>query len=500
MDIFIILFAAYIIMMVVLAFKAKAKTTSTESFSVVKVKKPWVIALTFAGTFMCGATFVGVPAQYYENGLSNLWYQTSQWFPCLISLAIVAPVFQKLSDRLSTLTVSEWIGKRFQSSFLKVFTSIVSLAQLFYIASQLVICGIVFQQMLGWNYTTGVVVCGIILMFYLTIGGTYAHVYINTVQGIIMIVAVLFLFFSGFYFFGNIFETVPAELAAQSTDLIQPLSTTSVTHGSWLAVSGFYLQHLVWVLNPQLMKECQCIGDRKDMKRFVLFTGLALFCVSLMQITGLYARVILGGGITNADDVIPIYLRTVYPPLLAAIICVVIMAAVMSTADGIMCYLASIMGDTLYRRTLIPYLEQRGHKFNAERVDKISLNICRFGVIIVGLLAIPLALKRPPSQVYMITISGAALLGCICGPIFCGLFCRRTSKLAAILGSIGGVICFCIFYFGNVIPQLYLMNGMSGIASIVLTLIFSYILPPMDPTYVDEVMGPKTEKAKKGSH
>lgn len=484
MNLFIVLFAVYLIGMIVLAFKAKSKTTSTESFSVVKVQKPWVIALTFAGTFMCGATFVGVPAQYYTNGLSNLWYQISQWFPCVIALCIVAPAFQKMSEKLGTLTVSEWIGKRYDSSFLKVLTALASLSQIFYIASQLVICGIVFSQVLGWSYTTGVIVCGCILTFYLTLGGTYAHVYINTAQGIIMCCAVLFLVLSGFYFFGNIFDTIPAQLAAQSTDLIQPLSTTSVTHGSWLAVLGFFLQHLVWVLNPQLMKEVQCLKSQREMKKFVLFTGLFLFIVSMMQLTGLYARVVLGGSVANADDVIPIYLQTVYPKALAAVLCVVIMAAVMSTADGIMCYLATIMGDTLYRRTLVPYLREHGHTISEKKADKVSFNICRFGVIFIGLLAIPLALRRPPSQVYMITISGAVLLGCICGPIACGLFCKRTSKLAAILGSIGGMVCFCIFYFGNVIPQLYLMNGMCGVMSILLTLLFSYLLPPMDPIYI----------------
>lgn len=493
MNYFSVLIVAYIIGMLLLGFKAKAKTTSTESFSVVKVQKPWVIALTFAGTFMCGATFVGVPAQYYTNGLSNLWYQISQWFPCLITLCIVAPAFQKLSDKMGTLTASEWLGKRYNSGFLKVLTSVVSLAQVFYIASQLVICGIVFSQMLGWSYPIGVIVCGCVLIAYLCLGGTYAHVYINTIQGIIMCIAVLFLVLSGFYFFGNIFETIPAALAQQSTDLIQPLSTTSVTHGSWLAVLGFYLQHLVWVLNPQLLKEVQCLKSPKDMKKFVLFTGLFLFIVSLMQLTGLYARVVLGGGVANADDVIPMYLSAVYPKALAAIICVVIMAAVMSTADGIMCYLASIMGDTLYRKTLVPYLRAKGHQISNERADKVSFTICRFGVVLVGLMAIPLALKRPPSQVYMITISAALLLGCICGPIACGIFCKRTSKLAAILGSIGGIICFIIFYFGNVIPQLYLMNGMCGIMSIVLTLLFSYLLPPMDKEHVDRMFSNAAE-------
>lgn len=496
MNIFIVLFAIYLIGMVLLAFKAKSKTSSTESFSVMKVQKPWAIALTFAGTFMCGATFVGVPAQYYSNGLSNLWYQPSQWFPCMITLCIVAPAFQKLSEKLGTLTVSEWLGKRYDSGFLKVLTALVSVSQVFYIASQLVICGIVFSQMLGWSYTTGVIVCGCILMFYLTLGGTYAHVYINTVQGIIMCCAVVFLILSGFYFFGNIFETIPAQLAAQSPDLIQPLSTTSVSHGSWLAVFGFYLQHLVWVLNPQLMKEMQCLKSPRDMKKFVLFTGAFLFIISLMQLVGLYARVTLGGGVVNADDVIPIYLQAVYPKAVASIICVVIMAAVMSTADGIMCYLATIMGDTLYRRTLVPYLRGRGRDISVEKADRVSFNICRFGVIFIGLLSIPLALRRPESQVYMITISGAVLLGCICGPIACGLFCRRTSKLAAILGSLGGIACFCIFYFGNVIPQLYLMNGMCGAMSILLTLLFSYILPPMDPIHVNEVLGPPKKAAR----
>ena len=98
-------------------------------------------------------------------------------------------------------------------------------------------------------------------------------------------------------------------------------------------------------------------------------------------------------------------------------------------------------------------------------------------------MGIPIALNRPASLSTLLWVGNGGILGSLVGPTFMGLFCKKTGKMAAVIGSIAGFAGFMILYFGGIIEAVYLANAVGGAISLAVTAIATFILPANnDPT------------------
>lgn len=485
---FLIFFAMYLVAMVYLAIKAMYKTTTVENFSIGSGDVgPVLTAITFAATFMSASTFMGLPGQMYQVGTPGLWFHAGQWFPCVVTLIIFAKAYRRLSGRMKSLSLPDWLGDRYNSPFLRFFTAVVTLSFIVQIGAQLAGVGAVMKSMMNIPYEWGVIIGLTVVVFYLVLGGTYAHIYTNVVQGGLMILAALAIFFSGFLIFGNIFTEVPDKLAAVDPKFTDMFAPEVPGYAGPLAIIGIFFAHAWWTMNPQLMNKIQYLRSDRDLRLFSILSGLGICLGALTLITGLYTRILVPDGLANIDDTVPTYLHLVFPRFMAALLSVVILAAVMSTTDGIMVYLSTVLGNTLYREGYIRWKRNSGQQVDQEKVDRFAMNICRYGIILVGLAGLPIALNRPASLSNLLWAGNGGILGCLVGPTIMGLYCKRTSKQAAAVGSVGGVVVFMLVFFTGLVQSAFLAVAIAGAASLLLTLAFTYILPPMPQADVDRV-------------
>src|SRR5699024_12467002 len=77
------------------------------------------------------------------------------------------------------------------------------LINLFDIAAQFTAGAQIFEYMLGLNYSTGLIIIAVIVVAYVFAGGSYADVYTDAVQAMLMIVAGIFVFITDIYVFGS---------------------------------------------------------------------------------------------------------------------------------------------------------------------------------------------------------------------------------------------------------------------------------------------------------
>ncbi|HRF45198.1 MAG TPA: cation acetate symporter [Candidatus Competibacteraceae bacterium] len=141
--------------------------------------------LAMSSNYMSLATFLGFTAllwkmQYYVVALVMSF--TGGFV--LISIAL-APALR----RWGKYTSMQFIGERFgQTAKVVAVICMIFLAQL-YLIGQMKGVGNVFQVMFHWDYTTGLVVGGLVVTAYVTIGGMYGLSYNQTLQAIIMLIA-----------------------------------------------------------------------------------------------------------------------------------------------------------------------------------------------------------------------------------------------------------------------------------------------------------------------
>ena len=80
-----------------------------------------------------------------------------------------------------------------------------------------------------------------------------------------------------------------------------------------------------------------------------------MFLMGSVVLGGSYTRILVPEGIgtltPGMDNAIPYFVDQIYPTFVSALFLVVVMAAMMSTVDGILLYVASIFDNTMYKLT-----------------------------------------------------------------------------------------------------------------------------------------------------
>jgi sodium/proline symporter len=107
---------------------------------------------------------------------------------------------------------------------------------LFYLAGQLLSGAVMFNKMMGVDIGQALVITGLIIMFYIVIGGAHADILTDGVQGALMLIlaiGVALMFTSGFGVVGG-FDGMLQELREQDPALLGTFSTTHpVLNSKW---------------------------------------------------------------------------------------------------------------------------------------------------------------------------------------------------------------------------------------------------------------------------
>lgn len=136
-------------------------------------------------------------------------------------------------------------------------------------------------------------------------GGTYAHAYTNTLQGLIILLVALALFSHGWHYFEGEPITQIRSLGADYAVAFNPNSDLYSDFFS-VFVSGFVVTCAL-MLQPHILTKVLYLRNASDANRFILTTVLAGSVFMLMLAIGFYAR-LAGSEIASQDTVVREYL------------------------------------------------------------------------------------------------------------------------------------------------------------------------------------------------
>ena len=216
-----------------------------------------------------------------------------------------------------------------------------------------------------------------------------------------------------------------------------------------------------------------------------------MFLMGSVVLGGSYARILLpegiGSTVTGMDNAMPWFITQVYPEVVAAIFLCVILAASMSTVDGILLYMSVVVGNTWYNKIFLGAKRARGEHVDEAKAEKTTMSIMKWSVYAIGIIAIPIAFSKPANLTVMLWSAAGTIMSAVAGPVVVGLYSKKAGKGAALLGSIGGCASFCILYFGHIIGSVYQCCGIGGFISVVLTLIGIPLFKKMDPAHAEKM-------------
>ncbi len=150
---------------------------------------PWVGGAVLAATQISAGTFVGTLGRHYLTGVSWTWIWFGAWSGWVISAVLVAPKLR----RFGALTVADYVGKRFASEGARTLAAaLIIVTYTIYLTAQFQAIGEIASAIFGIAPMLAMVALLASTGFYTALGGVRSSSYVEFVQTLIMVLALVF--------------------------------------------------------------------------------------------------------------------------------------------------------------------------------------------------------------------------------------------------------------------------------------------------------------------
>ncbi|HET8790632.1 MAG TPA: hypothetical protein VFM75_05435 [Modicisalibacter sp.] len=433
----------FLILIAVLSYIGSKKTKSIADFSIAGATLgPGVLGLAYAATFFSASTFIGYTGWAYEWGLSSLWIFLTLILASPLGLIVIAKRARQMNITQNSLSLPDWLGDRYNSDFVRVGAALICLFNIFYIAAQFAAGAWIFNILLGLPYEVGVISIAVIVVAYVFGGGSYADIYTDAAQAILMMVMGVLVFVSVFWMFdGGLTESLSSitdTLAARDENLVSITNPDSIVFYSIPAIIGAFIIQFAFSAQPQLFNKVLALKDPKDMRKMILVYIGSAVCFLLVIFGGLYAAVTVQ--VDNLDQGLLEYVTIAFPPIISAFLGITIIAAAMSTTDGIFVVMSTIVANDIY----LKFFVKRGYvKKRPEDAERTALALSRWTVVIVGVVATAIAFDPPASIGMFIWVGISGVASGTLGPLLASLFFPGlATRIAASCSLVAGLATY----------------------------------------------------------
>ncbi len=380
---------------------------------------PWLAGLTLGACLASSSVFVIMPGFVYADGLAALVGFTLPLIAGIaLGLLVLAPPFQRMGKQVAALTIPQWLGQRYGSVALQRSFAGLVLLNLAYLVLITVGCGYVMQQALGVPYAVAVVGTVAFVFGYTALGGAWAHALTNSMQAVVMLAVAVLVFSAGagHWVDGAVLRTLvdTGWTAPDSVLFSTPLQVWLVPFVMGLALST----------QPHLLTKALYVEGRRAL---LLTVGIGVVCFavfSLVLFAGVYARLDLAVPVPQ-DQAMAAWLAAAFPwEPLGALVSVAILAASMSTLDGLLVAISATLAQDLLTAG------QVGSDRRAVWLSRAVLGALAVATAVFALSPPDLVLILGQLGVYGLVVASA-------GPLLAGLFSRGRLSPGAALASAG---------------------------------------------------------------
>lgn len=424
------------------------KAKSIKGFAIGnKDMSPILVGVTMASSVASTATFVINPGFVYQWGMSAYMHFTSASLGFLAAILILTKKFRRSGGEMGSITIPGWIYDRYGSRAMSLFFAIANLTMVTFVVLILVGSSYLLSTQFPISQKAALVLCLFFVFSYVLMGGVYAHAYTNAFQGGMMLIIAIFLFAHGWkYFDGDFFGSLKS-VGENYASVYNPESGLYMGLFSTF-ISGFMITFAL-MMQPHILSKVLYLRDDKQVNKFVWTTVIVGTAYTLILFVGFYAK-LSGIQVPRQDMVVPVYLATefatgTFGPYIAAFITVTLLAAGLSTLDGILVSLSAMTVNDIYHPFAKPGSPQE--------YERRGLMLSRLVLIVLGLIALAIA-WNPPQLVGIFTQQGVyALAAASMAPILFGILGPKSVPAWVAFGS--ALIGFFGHLYLNLIAGVY---------------------------------------------
>lgn len=447
---------AYLIAMVGIGVACSRKNKTTDDFYLGGRKLgPFVTAMSAEASDMSSWLLMGLPGVAYLSGVADAgWTAIGLAIGTYLNWLVVARRIRLYTHRVNAITIPEFFSKRFgdEKRLLTGISAVIILIFFIpYTASGFAACGKLFNSLFGIDYAAAMIVSGIVIVAYTSMGGFLAASTTDLIQSIIMTIALVIMVLFGVHAAGGlevVLDNARALPGYLSMTLTHSMADNSANpYGFITAVST-----LAWGLGyfgmPHILLRFMAIEDERKLS---LSRRVATVWVVISMAVAIFIGIVgysvtKAGGIQllegSASETVIVRLSGLLSTygipaaLLAGVVLAGILASTMSTSDSQLLAAASSVSQNLMSEC-----------FHVNTSEKKKVAAARLTVVGIAMVAMLMA-RDPNSSVFGIVSFAWAGFGASFGPVvLAGLFWRRANWQGALAGMVsGGVTIFAWKY------------------------------------------------------
>ena len=451
------LFIVYLIGTSYLGYLGHKKTKDFDSFAIGDGKmSPIIVGITLAASTASAATFIVNPGFVYVHGVAAFMHLgVSVFIGILFMLFLMSFKFRRIGADNKAVTIPGWLGKRYKSTNFAIFFGLINLLSFAFLVLLVGGISIVMQQLLGINNLTALIITLVFVTSYVILGGTYAHVFTNLLQGSLMIIITIIILWSGW----SLVASTPdffERIADININLIKPINPESDLYNGVFSIyiSGFLIGAAL-ICQPHILTKALYVKDDKDVTTYLIIFGIVYLLFTMLLLAGFWALIEVPAeslidpitGNFRQDLVMTQYLKTGFPDWLFTVISIVLLAAAMSTLDGLLVGLSTITSNDFFINVLDKFSST---KLTQDKKQKLALRASHAILIVLAILTFIVTLNPPKLLGIFGQFGVYALVLTSLPPLLNGIYFKNPSLPVVWTFSILALIIHVSLYFYGV--------------------------------------------------
>lgn len=465
----------YLGIMAFIGWYAGRKTNSIGDFFVLSGKAGVLVSgIAYFSTQFSMGTFLGTPGTIYGVGYAGMAISVPGAVFCMILPALlIGRKLITLGHKYGFLTMADYLTDRYHS---KNMSGVLGVMMLFFLVpmmgAQIIGAGVIVHVFTGLPEWVGVVGMGIIVILYCMTGGMKGAMMTDVIQGSLMIATAVVTFIVSVVMGGG-FSNINHTLQSMNEAYLTFPGANGYMPWTYY-VSNIVLWSFFTMGQPHLFTKFFAMKDHKTMfKAILLGTAGMFFSATLIEWAGVNGIASIQN-IEKADQIIPMILQRGMNPFLASIFIAGIVAAGMSTIDGILVTTTGAVTRDIYQKII-----------NKDATDETVMKLSKVVTVIIGIIVICFGVFQPGSifEINLFAFSGMAIFVV---PILFGIYWKKATAKGAIASVIVGIISLLLFTLNPSVKALamgfHALFPTTIIASIVMIVVSKFTETPPQET------------------
>lgn len=362
------------------------------------------------------------------------WPGVHMWFTTWFAAMFLIPIYW----RSQITTTPEFLEKRFNVQCRVLFSMIMISILIVTLAGALYLGALLLKNLLGWSMMASIILISLVVGFYVILGGMKTVLSIDFYQGFFIIFTLIIVSVMAIHKLGGLgvfFSSVELGNAGVPLKSIMPPSDWSLTTTNYFPMQAVILWATVagvgWMsCNFGMAQRLLAARSEKDAQKALLgMSVLAVFYPFCSFLIGAVMRILKPEILP--DESLMLVILTMFPEGVRGLLVAGLMAALLSTVDGMLTASSALFSEDIYQRIIRP-------EAGAVELKRIT----RFveGITILSTIALfPLVVKAQSAMAFIQSFYGD-VLGVVVALYIIGIFTTRVSPKTAFFSMVSGVV------------------------------------------------------------